>query len=38
VGIVPGALLLVRQDLVRMLDVGEEGCGAFDVAVVAVGV
>jgi hypothetical protein len=38
VRIVPSALLLVRQDLVCVLDIGEEGGGALDVAIVAVGV
>lgn len=38
VGIVPGALLVVGEDLVGSLDFGEEGGGALDVAVVAVGV
>jgi len=38
VGIVPGALLGVGEDLVGGLDVGEEGGGAVRVAIVAVGV
>jgi hypothetical protein len=37
VRIVPGALLFVGKDLVRGLDLGEEGGGAFGVAMVAVG-
>jgi hypothetical protein len=38
VGVIPGALLRVREDFVGGLDFGEEGGGAFDVAIVAVGV
>jgi hypothetical protein len=38
VGIVPGALLRVGEDLVGGLDVGEKGGGAIRVAIVAVGV
>jgi hypothetical protein len=36
--VIPGALLLVGEDFVRGLDLGEEGGGAFRVAMVAVGV
>jgi hypothetical protein len=35
--IIPGAFLVVREDLVCGSDFGEEGGGAFDVAIVAVG-
>jgi hypothetical protein len=38
VRIVPGALLLVREDLIGGLDLGEEGRRAIGVAMVAVGV
>jgi hypothetical protein len=36
--IVPGAFLVVREDLVCGSDLSEEGGSAFDVAIVAVGV
>jgi hypothetical protein len=36
VGIVPGAFLVVGEDFVCRLDLGEEGSGAFGVAMVAV--
>ena len=36
VGIIPGPFLWVREDFVSGLDLGEEFCGALDVAVVAV--
>jgi hypothetical protein len=37
VGVIPGAFLVVGKDFVRGLDLGEEGSGAFGVAMVAVG-
>jgi hypothetical protein len=37
VGIIPGAFVLVGEDLVGDLDFGEEGCGTFDVTEVAIG-
>lgn len=36
VGIIPGAFLVVGEDFVGRLDLGEEGGGAFCVAMVAV--
>lgn len=37
VGIIPGTLLVVGEDFVGGLDLGEEGSGAFGIAMVAIG-